>query len=503
MLRTRGRCCFAFLYLLYFLVGHYRTFHWTQHGIHAMARLSSDDCYMAAAVMPEEVCSPHATLRYKDGQPMCSRPRFHAKEHAWQTIDWRLFASSIDDTPALLRRANDIFKGKLTFGVVRRTGTILSEHPAALYPLWQLAWGIAAWSSRRHGFATPPNAVVIRTRPEAIFNAPFSLRPLMHFFHTGLHGLHVVLTQNTPTPSVRLSPDCGMIMIVHHIASSCSVCHHCGLCYLPRSTVALSLVYVPLLTRDCPTFQSQSDVFLITSWACYANDIARPLEHNLSFVRGKDAGWGSSFQSKRRRERCICLNQSLTAAECDTPPSCVPISVESPFLIPSRSGLLRYAPQACCRSSQEFSTPRELLHSMALAQFGLYFNSSQRIELSEGVRCYCGQDGLGGPAAPAADDDSIPRMLETLNVPWISHGYRRCLQPQPLGQLPSPWCACGMDAAFNGKVDMSCTRRTTTHHGLWKNTGSMVGGNEERSTPEEWSRQQSPSTRVARISRHG
>ena len=110
-----------------------------------------------------------------------------------------------------------------------------------------MAWGVAAWSGRRNGFATPKYAVVIRTRPDVIFNAPFHLIPLSDFFRSGLHGLHVTLTQNTLAP-----------------------------------------------------VKAQSDVFMVTSWACYANDIARPVEHGWTTVRGIDAGWGMSFSSVRR-----------------------------------------------------------------------------------------------------------------------------------------------------------------------------------------------------------
>ena len=50
---TRG-CSTPRLWLL--LVGHFRTFHWTQHGMEKMARHSSYNCYMVSAVLPEEIC---------------------------------------------------------------------------------------------------------------------------------------------------------------------------------------------------------------------------------------------------------------------------------------------------------------------------------------------------------------------------------------------------------------------------------------------------------------
>eukprot|EP00966_Prymnesium_polylepis_P309791 7157707-Prymnesium_polylepis.1 len=41
-----------------FVYGHHRTFHWTKYGLHALAEHSAplERCYMAAAVMPEEIC---------------------------------------------------------------------------------------------------------------------------------------------------------------------------------------------------------------------------------------------------------------------------------------------------------------------------------------------------------------------------------------------------------------------------------------------------------------
>ena len=55
-----------------FLTGHFRTFHWAQHGIRSMAKYSSGGCFMLSAVMPDEVCVTNETqLNPKE----CARPK--------------------------------------------------------------------------------------------------------------------------------------------------------------------------------------------------------------------------------------------------------------------------------------------------------------------------------------------------------------------------------------------------------------------------------------------
>ena len=407
------------------LSGYYQAFHWAQHGLHAMAKHSSDGCFMVAAAVPETICVPSSSRAHGSA---CARHPLWAASAPWQHLDWRLFARAVDEVPALLRRASrDTFGGRLAFVVVRGAEKPLRETSVASHgtiPLWHLAWSVAAWSSRRNGFQTPPHAVVIRTRPDAVFTAPFHIRPLMDFFRSGLHGLHVVLTQNSIDPA------------------------------------------------------AQSDSFLVTSWACYANDIARPLEHQLSRQRAIDAGMGASYPTVRRRDHCLCLtNYSSPAAECDTPPSCVPITMESPFVLPvgspgemmTHGGLLHSAPQACCLTPETYSAPQQLTFSIGLIRYGLWFNASHRIELDQNVRCFCSVDH--------SDESGGPSPTETAGAPWlVQRLFRRCVEAQPLAQLPAPWCACGPKFGFNGKTDVSCTKRTNSHHGMWRR--SRLAGTE-------------------------
>ena len=223
-----SRCSTSTLWV--FLVGHYRTFHWTQHGIKEMAHSSSGGCYMVSAVMPEELCVRGTTSKDK---PVCEQPKWYSYR-SWQALNYRSFTPAITDVPVLLEKAStQTFDGRLAYAVIRRRGALMS-FPHALLPTWHLAWAVAEWSGRRNGFTPSASAVVIRTRPDAIFTAPFNLQPLQTYFERGLHGAHLVLVQHSADPP------------------------------------------------------AQTDIFMVTSFGCYANDIARPLE-------GISHDWGASL----------------------------------------------------------------------------------------------------------------------------------------------------------------------------------------------------------------
>lgn len=71
---------------------------------------SSGGCYMAAAVVPTEVC-----VRSRAAPGACEPTRFA------KPLDWRRFANSIDDVPALMSEASrSTFNGKLAY-LVRRS----------------------------------------------------------------------------------------------------------------------------------------------------------------------------------------------------------------------------------------------------------------------------------------------------------------------------------------------------------------------------------------------
>ena len=246
------------------LVGQLRTFHWAQHSLQRMAHHSSGGCYMAAAVLPDEICTHNltSTEEWRKGhqQPLtnvtsaesvgCAHPRFYTAEQH-RTIDWRVFAKSINDVQGPLDlAAKTTFQGRLAYAVIRRSG-MFADYPQGLPPMWHLVWAVAEWSSRRNGFTTAPYTVVIRTRPDAIFSVRFLLDPLSRFFaNGGLHARHVLLVQNLPPVS--------------------------------------------------------SDTFMVTSFACYASDIARPME-GWMLHRAVDAGWGLPFRRVLGERRCVCL----------------------------------------------------------------------------------------------------------------------------------------------------------------------------------------------------
>ncbi|KAL3918000.1 MAG: hypothetical protein SGPRY_006178, partial [Prymnesium sp.] len=200
------------------LVGHYRTFHWTQHGLEAMARLSSGDCFMVSAVMPNDLCE-----RAEDNSHACMRPIYFSPM-PWMTLNHRDFTERIEDVPKLVGAASSTFSNRLASLVVRRYGE-LNTYPIALYTSWHLAWAVCIWSSMRNDFTPRASSVVIRTRPDAIFNVHFELSSLARYFENGVHGKHLAVVQHS---------------------------------------------------YDNPP--AQTDVLLVTSFGCYASDIARPFE---------------------------------------------------------------------------------------------------------------------------------------------------------------------------------------------------------------------------------
>ena len=107
----------------------------------------------------------------------------------------------------------------MAYIVIQRAGEA-RLYPLGLPVMWHLVWAVAEWSGLRNGFTSKAHAVVIRTRPDVIFTVPFSLRPLQHYFARGAHGAHLTLVQNSEDPP------------------------------------------------------AQTDLFLVTSYRCYANDIA-------------------------------------------------------------------------------------------------------------------------------------------------------------------------------------------------------------------------------------
>ena len=86
-----------------------------------------------------------------------------------------------------------------------------------------------------HGIVPRPDSVVVRTRFDVFFDRPYDLTGLRAYFLSGHRGRHLVLAQE--------------------------VCN-----------------------------AAQSDVQFVTSWSCYAEDIALALHAGDSW--GLDNGWG-------------------------------------------------------------------------------------------------------------------------------------------------------------------------------------------------------------------
>ena len=394
-----GHCKNAAPALWVYVYGHYRTFHWTQYGINALAHHSTPGCYMVAAVMPDEVCVRNESDRAADGKPSCAWPTYWVDRKAgWQYFDWRtLGVSSISDVPSLLSKAKAFpFGNKLAYAVIRRQG-LCATGVAGMAPMWHLLAAVADWSSQWNGFKTPATAVVVRTRAEAIFNMPFDLRRLQRYFEH--ESVHLVVAQNSQS-------------------------------------------------------DDRGHLFIATSYGCYENDLARPMEHDQFFDRGVSAS-GGRLRALDSQPVCVCLTRmgligAYVHSQCPTTPSCYPRMVDSSFFIKvDNSGMLRHPPQAKYRDPQSFSRPFALFSNPNLegnkddadvnhTRPVLYFNASRKVRLADAVYCWCDADTA---------DASTTELSGTTGDPATR--FRRCRKPGNLTR--HIWADCRSqsdDAAF-------------------------------------------------------
>lgn len=204
--------------------GHFRTFHWTQMDMAEMARRSSHGCYLAVAVMPQEICA----LNGSHASASCLPPgRGAAVDTRDPLLEWRDFAPSSHSVPSLLETASRrAFHGRLGFAVIRR-GRDVSGYPRGVWTLWRACWELCKFIIDTSDRLVPrPESVVIRARPDTHFTAAVELYSLSHYFLHGERGRHLILGQHTwDAPS----------------------------------------------TPDLP--QMQGDLLLITSFGCYYSDI--------------------------------------------------------------------------------------------------------------------------------------------------------------------------------------------------------------------------------------
>jgi hypothetical protein len=207
--------------------------------------------------------------------------------------------SASTGVPALL--AESSLGGHIAYAVLQRTG-VLTGLPMCLALYWHSVWAVTEASAAYNGFPISPEAVVLRTRPDVLLRAPQSLGQFTHYVERGKRGRHVVLG------------------------------------------------------NEMEGFQG--DIYMTTSFTCYENDIARPIEQGMRQRReaerkrdgdparalgaahafvwlGMVNGWGFGrsarlYQSNRALvnrllDGCICLDGR---SECPSP-SCLVTNVES------------------------------------------------------------------------------------------------------------------------------------------------------------------------------
>ena len=178
--------------LLIFLVGHYRTFSWTQHHFAAVAEASG--CAFIAAFMPEEVdASVDATTPGALGRvdPRLTRELQHLHPAGHNNS---IAPTSVS---ALLRHASahTFSRGVgFAYATVQRVGAV-ARYPACLSLYWQGVFALMQWSARAHALKLDDTAVIIRTRPDVLLTRPVIYAPLRAYFANGTHGRHMALGQ--------------------------------------------------------------------------------------------------------------------------------------------------------------------------------------------------------------------------------------------------------------------------------------------------------------------
>jgi hypothetical protein len=187
--QPRPGCATPALWL--YLVGHYRTYSWTQAASAAVAALSSGSCAFVVAFMPDEIDASAEAYT-----PGALGRVDHARLHPM------LAGSSV---PSLLRRAaNTTFAQpdapSFAYAVVRRSG-LVARYPACLMLYWHGIWSLSSWAARQHGFRPAESSVVVRTRPDVLLTRPLVIGGLRAYFEGGLHGKHLALGQQVNRPS--------------------------------------------------------------------------------------------------------------------------------------------------------------------------------------------------------------------------------------------------------------------------------------------------------------
>ena len=276
--QRRPGCAAPRLWLL--LVGHYRTFHYTQQRMAEMADASSDGCYMAAAATSPELCLPleraHDAETWVQDQSKDARLASNDGCLAWygktRPLPWPEFARSIDDVPSLLASAQRrTFDGRLAYVVVRRYGELAKRHGQATE--WHASWLAALWSQHEHDFAAAPESVLIRTRFDFLYDHAFELGALSAHFARGPGGRHLAL--------------------------------------------------VSRWSRDDRQFVPQTDVHLVTSYSSYSTDFAGALDRAELHRMAHANNWGVSWEYEEALDgaRCTADGASCFVTAMEAEPS--------------------------------------------------------------------------------------------------------------------------------------------------------------------------------------
>ena len=288
----------------FFLCGHYRSHYITQHSLRIMAeatagstassvkKLGRSSCYMVAALMPDELD------HNKKLSAVGSRgiQRFGQKwDQGLRGSGWNgpLRSSILLESSAL--------GGRLAYAVVNRSGNA-NTFAGSFGLYWFGVWKVALWAAQVHNFSIDRHTVVVRTRPDVLFDRPFSINRIEDYFRVGPRGQHLVLGNE----------------------------------------------------NQC----CQNDILIITSFGSYEDDIARPFAEAMHRARAAEPGtsdaakfcydlgltngwgYGRSIQNRAPWKGFDILSRGCVCLEDGKPnclnPSCLVTTVESSYVYPRK-----------------------------------------------------------------------------------------------------------------------------------------------------------------------
>ena len=333
----------------FFLCGHYRSHSVTQHSLKAMAEATA----AGATSGQRSFCYMAAALMPDelDHSKLLSAVGSKGIQRFGQKWDVGIRRSGWGGSlRASYLLQQSVLGGRLAYAVVNRSGDA-NTYAGSFGLYWFGVWKVATWAASVHGFPIDGHTVVVRTRPDVMLDQPFSIHRAEEYFRSGPRGRHLVLGNED---------------------------------------------------RCC-----QNDVLVVTSFAAYESDVARPFGEAMRRRRqagpsaaaaasfcldlGLANGWAYGRSINHRApwtgldtlwKGCVCLEDGGTSC---AKPACLVTTVESPYVYP-RWKISRSATEAA--------------HDAPVAARIRKIRNETLLDIADGVHVYCPAPKGSSPPTP-------------------------------------------------------------------------------------------------------